>query len=500
MSFVKFRKKTVILSVAVLVFIAAAAVSIPMLAPSDSTAEETVKQNAIRLSKMDLAQSISASGTFESSRSTTVTAGVNNLTVKKVLAVVGDTVKKGDTLVAFDESDLQDDRKEAKDNLKDAESEAGQSVTSARNKLSDANETFLEEKTKFAQKVSEAKSAKKKAKKLVAQIKKKMAAGAMSQEKWSEELKKAQETLQQADSAYENVLESQSASNKQNQSGIDSAKEALEAAKRSGQKNIKEAKRKLKEAEKNLKACSVTAPMDGTVTSVSVEKGSVYTGGAIMVIENLNSFVVASTVDEYDIGNVKKGQKVVILTEASDEEEIEGEITFIAPTMGTDQTQQSGSSLTGDTSSGSGYEIKIQVNSKNDAIKSGMTAKCSIILKEAKNVFAVPYDAVHTGRDGSKVVYVQDENVTASGEYEEISVTTGMESDYYVEVSGENLKEGMRVLIPTDKTEPSSDSEDEEEKEDEFSFGGKMHGDMGGSPPERNGNPPQDMGGMNGNH
>lgn len=47
-----------------------------------------------------------------------------------------------------------------------------------------------------------------------------------------------------------------------------------------------------------------------------------------MQIEDVHSFVVTSSVDEYDINNVETGQKVVILTEATGEEELEGEITL----------------------------------------------------------------------------------------------------------------------------------------------------------------------------
>lgn len=493
-SFLKLHKKAGICIVIILVLAATVAAGISLLMKPDRIAEGSTRQNAIRLSKMNLTKSVSATGTLESSKSKAVTANVNNIVVKKVLAVAGDSVKKGDTLVTFDESNLKDAMAEAEENLEDARSEANRSIASAQKKVSDAQETFAEEKTKLARKVSEAKSEKTKAKKEVSKIQKQLAAAKDANEK---------------------------------------AKEALETAQRNGDKSIKEAKRQLKEAGKNLAECSVTAPMDGTVTSVSVEEGTAYAGGTMMQIEDVHSFVVTSSVDEYDISNVETGQKVVILTEATGEEELEGEITFVAPSIGTSQTQQTGSGSMGSVSSdSSGYEIKIQVNSSNDALKLGMTAKCSIILEEAEDVFAVPYDAVHTNKDGTKVVYVQEGGSTSDNQlvgqadggndrpaqpdgtesdsdgkdtssgYREITVTTGMESDYYVEVSGDGLEEGMRILIPTDET--VSSSEESEEKDTAFSFGGEIPGGMGSNPSERkgNGNPPQDIGGrgMKGNN
>lgn len=529
-SLLKQHKKASISLIAILILAVITAAGISLLTKSDSVAEGSTKQNVIRLSKMDLAKSVSATGTLESSTSKSVTANVNNIVVKKILVSAGDSVKKGETLITFDESDLKDALEAAEENLDDVRSEAERSVASAQDKVSDAEETFEEEKIKLAKKVAEAKEERAAAKKQAAKLKKQLAAAGNEEEKakLSEQLTKANEALQQAASACENAQENQSASNKQNQSGIDNAKEELENAKRNRDKSIKEAKRQVEEARESLAECLVTAPINGTVTSVSVEEGAAYTGGAMMQIEDVHSFVVTSSVDEYDINNVETGQKVAILTEATGEEELEGEITFVAPAMGTSQTQQTGSGSMGSTSSdSSGYEIKIQVNSKNDALKLGMTAKCSIILEEAEDVFAVPYDAVHTNQDGTKVIYVQEggssdnsraagnaegENPSArqpeenaedktSSDYQEIAVTTGMESDYYVEVSGDGLQEGMRVIIPTDETESSSG--ETEEKDTGFSFGGEMPGGMGGNPSERkgNGNPPQDMGsGMKGNN
>ncbi|MCM1441378.1 MAG: hypothetical protein NC131_19560, partial [Roseburia sp.] len=80
-----------------------------------------------------------------------------------------------------------------------------------------------------------------------------------------------------------------------------------------------------------------------------------------------------------------------------------------------------------------------------------------------------PYDAIHTNTNGESVLYVQD----FSGTRSETAVTKGMESDYYVEVSGDGLSEGLRILIPTDET--SSDS-DEESKQDSGSLDSLLSG------------------------
>lgn len=102
-------------------------------------------------------------------------------------------------------------------------------------------------------------------------------------------------------------------------------------------------------------------------------------------------------------------------------------------------------------------------------------------------MFAVPYDAIHEDADGNTIIYVKDqtannvENTTGASDnkenqqtaQKEVKVTKGMKSDYYVEISGDDLQEGMQVIIPSDDKNDS----------DDFSsmFGGKApSGDMPG--------------------
>ena len=118
--FKKHKKGTIILSVVVVAAIAAAVI-LPktLLKGKESTQKMQAKQNTIQLSKMDLTSSISATGTLESANAKTVSASVSNVKIKKVLVSEGDTVKKGQSLVTFDESELQTTLSDAKESLSD---------------------------------------------------------------------------------------------------------------------------------------------------------------------------------------------------------------------------------------------------------------------------------------------------------------------------------------------------------------------------------------------
>ncbi len=505
--------------------------------------------NTIRLEKQDLVTSISATGTIESAKQATVSASVQNVTVKKWNVSVGDTVSEGDVLLVFDLSDLKESLSEAKENLSDAKEEAAESVAEAEENLSDAKEEYNDSIDTQASKVSKAKTAWTDAKAEVTALQKKIKSASAEEKKaLQEELTKAQEAVSQAKSSYESALQEQKSAKKQSASSVKQAEKELKNTKSQTAKSVKEAKKQVEEIQEQIDNCSVTAPTDGVVTSISVSEGDIYSGGALAVIQSTDDLQVTSSVDEYDINDVAVGQRVVILTEATGDDELEGEITFVAPSKDSTSSVSSSSSsnsagMSGNsssTSSSSGYEIVISVKSVDERLKLGLTAKCSIIKEEVDDVFAVPYDAVHEDQDGTKYIYV-DESATnerpgfgsedASSEsgdsnsdsqsksdstnsevangtdsknannssdtleenYTKVTVEVGMESDYYIEISGDDLKEGMRVVIPTDETETKSDSKDSDSALSSL-FGGGHSGQMGdmggGAQGGPGGNPP----------
>lgn len=482
--FKKHKKGTIILSVVVVAAIAAAVI-LPktLLKGKESTQKMQAKQNTIQLSKMDLTSSISATGTLESANSKTVSASVSNVKIKKVLVSEGDTVKKGQSLVTFDESELQTTLSDAKESLSDTITQNASQLKSAKRKLRDAKETYTTQKKKLQKEVASAKKTYEAAKK------------AVSQAKNAQEKTKANQTLQQAKSAYEQAVSQQTSSNKQNKESIENAKESVTTTENSNKKSLKEAQKSVDDATEALENCAITAPISGTVTAVGVEAGDTYSGGDMFEISDCSKFQVSTTVSEYDIANVKKGQKVVILTDATDDTEIQGEITYVALTTGSSLSSSSSSSSgngataqssagggsSSSSSSSSGYEVTIKVKDSNDKLRVGMTAKCSIILKEAKDVYAVPYDAIHTNNSGDSVIYVQD-----GTSKKEVTVTKGMESDYYVAVSGDDLSEGLNVIIPSDSTSSSS-SKDSSDSSGLSGMLGGGGGNMGGGAPSGGG-------------
>lgn len=249
---------------------------------------------------------------------------------------------------------------------------------------------------------------------------------------------------------------------------------------------MREAQKQVDEVEKRIEKCTITAPIGGIVTLVGVQQGDSYSGGTLFQLDDTKEFTVTTTVDEYDINSVQTGQRVVILTEATGEDELEGKITSVAPSTGrssassgASQGSQNTMSVSSDSST-DGYEVKISVDSKDERLKMGLTAKCSIIIEEVADVYAVPYDAVHENEQGQSVISVMERNDSGLA-FREVKVTKGMESDYYVEVSGEELSDGMMVQIPTDEIDSADASDAKDLKDGRFEMPEGGPGGFGGS-------------------
>lgn len=61
---------------------------------------------------------------------------------------------------------------------------------------------------------------------------------------------------------------------------------------------------------------------------------------------------------------------------------------------------------------------------------------------------SLPWPTTVFRQTGRKLLYLRAGGERESQEEKQIFVDTGLESDYYVEISGEELEENMRVLLP----------------------------------------------------
>ncbi len=203
----------------------------------------------------------------------------------------------------------------------------------------------------------------------------------------------------------------------------------------------------IKELQKQLAEGNLTAGTSGTVTKVNVKSGDVYTGSSIATIEGCEDFIIEAEIDEYDIADVKNGMKVLIKTDATRDEELEGRIIYTAVSS-TASASAGVAGMTSGMTSGSNatYTVKIALDTPNDRLRLGMNAKLSIITEMKENIWTVPYDSVYTREDGTK--YIEIAKNETGEEKEELDVQTGIEGSYYIEIISDKLKDGMKIVLP----------------------------------------------------
>jgi HlyD family secretion protein len=184
------------------------------------------------------------------------------------------------------------------------------------------------------------------------------------------------------------------------------------------------AKQRLSES-KNV----LTAQIDGVVTALNATEGGL--GNAMqpqVVIQNIQSLKVLSSVGKYDSYYIKLGQSAVI---REDNKEYQGKVSFIAPVAQRTVT-----------AAGSEAVLNIEIDVMEEApIMVEFDVDVDILVGEVRNVRKIPAEAVKTLKGNINVVYVIEDNRAVEKE-----VVIGIQSDMEIEISG-GLEEGEEIIL-----------------------------------------------------
>lgn len=181
---------------------------------------------------------------------------------------------------------------------------------------------------------------------------------------------------------------------------LESAKQNVEAAKYI----VASAGASVNEAKENLRRTSITSPMNGIVSKLSVEKGETVLGTSQMQgtemlrIANLSNMEVRVDVNENDIIKLHDGDETVIDVDSYSyqDKEFRGIVTQIANTA---NDKSSADAVTE-------FEVRIKIlnSSYQDLVQQGnrypfrpgMTASVDIITETKKGILIVPLSSVTT--------------------------------------------------------------------------------------------------------
>ena len=209
-----------------------------------------------------------------------------------------------------------------------------------------------------------------------------------------------------------------------------------------GEYAVTSAEASLKEAQENLNKTNIYAPISGTISRLNVELGERVVGTAQMAgtellrLANLNRMEVAVEVNENDINSVNLGDTAIIEVDAFLGEKYKGLVSEIANSANV--TGASADQVTN-------FEVKVRII-KAVNFRPGMTATVDIQSQRAKDVLALPIQAVTTRKDTAG----GDEKIECVFEYQEgiakmIVVQTGIQDDEYIQIFS-GVKDSMEIV------------------------------------------------------
>lgn len=241
----------------------------------------------------------------------------------------------------------------------------------------------------------------------------------------------------------------------------------------------------LEDLQDQLEDCTLKAQSAGTVTALNATVGSAVTDSTVATIQDVSALKISFTVEEYDIPNVSVGLPATITSDATGDTVINGTVSQVSKTAST--------ASQGASSSSGGFACEVTVTDADTGLLIGMNAKVNIILSSEDNVFTVPIDAVGTDENGNSIVYVKTGGNGPDATFDAVQVTTGEENDYYIEISGDALTEGMQVRSSA-SSEEATVNQSTDSANSESSGLGLLGGLTGGN--NRSGNRPSGGGNM----
>ncbi len=150
----------------------------------------------------------------------------------------------------------------------------------------------------------------------------------------------------------------------------------------------------------------------------------------VATLPDLTKMVSKTYINEVDINNVKKGQRVYLGLDAFPDKKLTGQVIEVA-NMG-QQRPNSDSKV---------FEISVQINESDTTLRPGMTTSNRIVAEVLSDVIFIPVEAVHSQGDSITYVLAKDGTNTVRQE-----VLLGKSNaDEVVVLQG--LDEGLRIYL-----------------------------------------------------
>lgn len=198
------------------------------------------------------------------------------------------------------------------------------------------------------------------------------------------------------------------------------------------EQQIKQAEIKVDTAKINVGYTKIEAPIDGTVIAIVTDEGqtvvSNQTATTILKLATMDTMTVKAEISEADVIKIKPGMEVEFTILGDPKRVFKSTLKKIAPAP--QSASSSNNTSTSSTSTAIYYNAEFDVPNDDRVLRVSMTAECSIILAQKKDVLIVPITAVKTDlRTGKSYVMV-----LRKGGPQRVDVELGLRDQTNVEV------------------------------------------------------------------
>ncbi len=218
----------------------------------------------------------------------------------------------------------------------------------------------------------------------------------------------------------------------------------LQKQKEQSQSTVVQLRSVVSDAQRQLGETDIRAPISGVVTKKGMQVGELATGlssfssgSTIVKIEDRRVMRVKLDVNEIDVARMAVGMSANVDVDAIPGTMFKGIVKKIAPA--------SKESVGGQQDAVVRYEVEIELANPIAALRSGMTAKCTIDVVKRENVLTLPVEFVAKEK-GRYYVYIAPADKKGTARQQEVKVGAQSGTKYEI-LSG--LKEGEIVQKPS---------------------------------------------------
>lgn len=216
----------------------------------------------------------------------------------------------------------------------------------------------------------------------------------------------------------------------------------------------------MREANRNLQYCVIKAPVDGVIIDRKVNVGqtvvsNMSASSLFLIAKDLKKMEVWASVNEADIGGIRKGQPVTFTVDAFPREKFKGVVGKTRLNASMSQNVVT-------------YVVEVTTDNSSGKLLPYLSANLSFEVERADKAFAVPNGALRWKPEASQIDPSEPEEATNSGalkkiwvktengKVKSIAVKTGVKDGVYTQIISPEIKEGLEVVTGVQSSSQAS--------------------------------------------